>query len=63
MEEKEGIEDVVAEAVIGEEAMVVKWEEGKQPLCPGLVVQHVDCRSDLDCGRGALFVCACAAVL
>lgn len=27
MEEKEGIEDVVAEAVIGEEAMVVKWEE------------------------------------
>lgn len=48
MEEKEGIEDVVAEAVIGEEAMVVKWEEGKQPLCLCLVVQHVDCRSDMD---------------
>lgn len=57
MEEKEGIEDVVAEAVIGEEAMVVKWEEGKQPLCPCLVVQSVDCKRDMDCGRRALCVC------
>lgn len=38
MEEKEGIEGVVAEAVIGAAAMVVKWEEGKQFLCPFLVV-------------------------
>lgn len=38
MEEKEDIEGVVAEAVIGEAAMVVKWEEGKQFLCPCVVV-------------------------
>jgi len=37
MEEKEDIEGVGAEAVIGEVAMVVKWEEGKQFLCPCLV--------------------------
>lgn len=39
MEEKGAIEDVVAEVAIEEEAMGVKWEEGKQSLYPCLVVQ------------------------
>lgn len=39
MEEKEAIEGVVAEVAIEEEAMGVKWEEGKLSLYPCLVVQ------------------------
>lgn len=38
MEEKGGIEDVVAEVATEEEAMGVKWEEGKPSLYPCLVV-------------------------
>lgn len=63
MEEKEGIEGVVAEAVIGAAAMVVKWEEGKQFLCPCLVVLHTDCGIDRDCGKSVLFMCARTTVL
>lgn len=54
MEEKGAIEGVVAEVAIEEEAMGVKWEEGKQSLYPCLVVQ---CRLEIRASEVNKSVC------